>query len=125
MESQREFGGRFIGTNPNSQDKKGGVGQWVLSPEFKEHVKIMGAWSACYLHTIIKIDKATLHIFTVYVPPGFTITEIFDILRNLFWAVDNEIRVAKGLNYYCIAGDLARVACPTWMTLQSKGSLRD
>ena len=38
-------------------------------------------------------------------PPGITITERFDILKNLFWAVDNEIRVAKGLNYYCISGE--------------------
>jgi len=42
-------------------------------------------------------------MFTVYVPPGITFTERFDILRNLFWAIDNHIRVAKGLNYYCIA----------------------
>jgi hypothetical protein len=102
------FGGRFIATNPNSSDKKGGVCQWLLTELFKGKMREERAWSAYYLHTSIDIGRAKLHCFTVYVPPGINKTERFNILRNLFWAIDNEIKLAKGLNHFIIAGDFNR-----------------
>lgn len=105
---QEVFGGKFIATNPTSGDRKGGVAQWVLTQEFREKIKEERAWSAYYLHSSINIGRAKLHCFTVYIPPCIDEEERFGILRNLFWAIDDEIRVAKGLNHFIIAGDFNR-----------------
>ena len=54
-----------------------------------------------------------MHNFSVYVPPELNEHDRFNILRNVFWAIDSEIRVAKGLNAFMIAGDF------------NKGGMRD
>jgi hypothetical protein len=62
-------------------------------------------YSNYYLHTITRVNHANLHIFTMYIPPDFNAADRFNILKQLTFALDNEIAIAKGLNHFVIGGD--------------------
>ena len=115
-------GGKFFYTTPKNDAKKGGVAQWQLSTEFETNIK--RKYSNYYIHTVTKINGCNLHTFTVYVPPDFKAEDRFNILKQLTFALDCEIQVAKGLNHVIVCGDFNKLGLENMETIANARGLK-
>lgn len=89
----------------NGTDLKAGVATWIRSTTALRQTHLAREWSKFYIHTITRLGSAQVHNFNVYIPPDANKADRGHILRNLLFAMDKEVAIAKGENHIIVTGD--------------------